>query len=448
MYISKSKDLIVQFTLNLQSSQTRVCFVQPLLNRACIDAILIILIKPRVWTYFGSLQLGELFILQYGSFSALGKWVKQVTLRTGCFKWVTDWTLKWQLYLNELAKDYPWWSIAWQEWGLFLLKGLFNTTSTMLRMELQHHIWRCPHSHQTAVAEDMVPNNCLYEVCWILQMIKCWKWLKIFTVDGQYQVVPSVLPHQYQDQLMRLWRSGLHGGTGLGRSPSRGRVCSHDPQQACFSLQAWSPGTSRQEGTTVPQHQGHKTAHPIQSPSPGYWQSWQHFKVSSRAKGWVHSCSLLRHGPSEATNAKWPWMGSSMRWSQSTFRHSYGNPTQSEVQSRTPFRCVLPLPSPPHSPAHRWVASSLFQPRNPRERSSLTQEPNSKVDVVWPPKPGGSMQCTTNAYWLGQPPAMAWGCHQWVRWQADNPNGYEPSYATWDDCAKEGGWPLVLCYCR
>ena len=47
-------------------------------------------------------------MLQYGSFTTLGEWAKQDSLRTGCSKRVAEWALWGQLYLDKLKRDQPW----------------------------------------------------------------------------------------------------------------------------------------------------------------------------------------------------------------------------------------------------------------------------------------------------------------------------------------------------
>ena len=85
-------------------------------------------------------SLEELVTLQYRSFSALGEQEKQVTLRTGFSNQVNQ-DLRWQLYLDELGKDCPRWSIPKMgEWGLFFLEWLFQTATTMWRREFQCHM--------------------------------------------------------------------------------------------------------------------------------------------------------------------------------------------------------------------------------------------------------------------------------------------------------------------
>ena len=118
------------------------------------------LIRLRMWMIrklvMDLCSLEELVTPQYGSFSILSEWTKQLTWRTGCSKWVTNWAVRWQLYLEKLGKDHPGSSVAWwQVWGLFLLEWLLHTASTVWRGELQYHMQRHPHSHQATAAKDM-----------------------------------------------------------------------------------------------------------------------------------------------------------------------------------------------------------------------------------------------------------------------------------------------------
>ena len=82
------------------------------------------------------------------------------------------------------------------------------------------------------------------------------------------------------------------------------------------------------ESSTAQQHCGCSTMCPSQSLSTGPSQSWDHFHTSPRVKGWTPIHSLVRHGPSEATNIRWPWGSSSTRCSQPMHRHSYSRGRQ------------------------------------------------------------------------------------------------------------------------
>ena len=191
-YGSESKDLLVQFTPAPQSSQIRVCIVQHLLKWTWIEATIVDLIRPRVWVIvklaMDYCSPEELVTLQYGSFGTLSDQVKQLTQRTGCSKHPTEWAMRWQLYLDELDRRHPGWSLAWwQEWGLFLLEWLFSIASTMQRREQQCNRWRCP--HQATATEDTAP---VQPSVWILlgSMNE-----DIFGVakdiyHGQYQLAP------------------------------------------------------------------------------------------------------------------------------------------------------------------------------------------------------------------------------------------------------------------
>ena len=115
-YGSESTNLLVQFTLAPQGSQSGACIVQYLAKRAWIRATLVVLITLRgcviMKLAMDHCSLKELFILQYGSFSTMIKQVKQLAQRTGCSKHPTEWAMNWQLYLNELDRSHPGWSLA------------------------------------------------------------------------------------------------------------------------------------------------------------------------------------------------------------------------------------------------------------------------------------------------------------------------------------------------
>ena len=129
-------------------------------------------------------SLEELVTLQYGSFSALSDLAKQLTWRTRCSKQVTSWALRWQLYLDELGKDHPGWSVAqWQEWGMFLSNGSFT-----LYLPCKGESCNATYEGASTPTRPQQPRtwqwNCLYKACWVLQMKKSLKWPKMFTVDG------------------------------------------------------------------------------------------------------------------------------------------------------------------------------------------------------------------------------------------------------------------------
>ena len=70
--------------------------------------------------------------LQYGSFAALGEWVKVVTLTTSCLKRVANQAPRGQLFLDELRREHLGWKTIWcQEWRLFLLERLFYNATAM-----------------------------------------------------------------------------------------------------------------------------------------------------------------------------------------------------------------------------------------------------------------------------------------------------------------------------
>ena len=88
----------------------------------------------------------------------------------------------------------------------------------MRRGEMQHPLQRCSHTHESMVAKEMAPFHPLVrsllglaeeEIIKLAEDIYC----------GQYQMVPSILPWWYQDQLME----DLH--RKLGKQMRRARLC-------------------------------------------------------------------------------------------------------------------------------------------------------------------------------------------------------------------------------
>ena len=270
-------------------------------------------------------RLEELVTLHFGSFAALSKWAKVLAQGTGCSKQVTECALRWQLFPEEQSKDHPDWSVTHcQEWGLFLLGHLFHNAVVMRKREMQQHLQRHPHSHQSKMAKKMAPVH--PSVRSLLgsadeEMLKLAK----DVYHGWYQVVPSVIPHQCQDQLMgdlhresgqQMMRGGLCVNTGLDQSLSRGRVCSW----ACSQSQTWSPlaETSRKEGTSTPWQHGCNCT----------WAKWSPSTDSARNKECPHTSSS-DEGCCEATHAEWPRGDSTVRCSQSRCRHSL-HPSRSQ----------------------------------------------------------------------------------------------------------------------
>ena len=77
-------------------------------------------------------SMEEMVTLQYGSFAALGEWVKVVTLTTSHSKRVADQAFRSQLFLDGLRREHLGWkTICHQEWGLFLLDRLFHNATAM-----------------------------------------------------------------------------------------------------------------------------------------------------------------------------------------------------------------------------------------------------------------------------------------------------------------------------
>ena len=248
-------------------------------------------------------------------------------------KQVTDWALRWQLYLDELGRDCPRWSITRrQEWGLFLLEWLFHTATAIWRRKLQHQMWRCPHSHLTTAAKDTGLKQQKVQTLLgstheeILELAR-----EVYL--GWYQVVSNILLNWCRDQLMSnlhdelyqwLGRDGLCSALQMApqcrqsamcsnRSQSRGRTCSH----ACFSSWAQMPSeANRWEGTAAPQQQRSSTTQANCSPTTG--PTWRH--TPPRHEGQTPTHSPARHKCSEATSTKELWEASLRGCSQSMHR--------------------------------------------------------------------------------------------------------------------------------
>ena len=219
--------------------------------------------------------------------------------------------------------------VIWcQEWGLFLLEGLFHNVTAMRKREMSQHLQRCPHSHQSTTAEEMAPIHLSMrgllgstndEILEVAEEVYC----------GWYGVVLSILPCWHQDQFMAehhegldqcLIRAGLCGAMRAARFLSRGRRCSH----AHSSSQAWLPSLSTHgcEGTSASLWYGHSHMWAHWSPSTGPVQSWEHPQASFSGEGQTPSCSPARLRSYEAINAKWPCREPMIRHSQSRHRCS------------------------------------------------------------------------------------------------------------------------------
>ena len=244
----------------------------------------------------------------------------------------------------------------------------------------------------------------------------------------------------------RLVRAGLHSVTSSGRSLSRGRACSPAPQWAHSSLRAWSPSseTSRWECTTAPQWQGAALCKPATPHPQAPCKAKSIFTLPQGAKGRpppTHQLDTSTVKPPASSNSgRLPWEG--------TLDSHIGDNSSSIRPHHKEVQCNPrpPLGDPPamfcqahHTFSIEVSVSPLFQPRNLRGRSSPIQEPDVKAGAGWLPKCRGSGSGMTIACWLGQLPWVAWGYHWQLRWCSEYPQGYKPSYATWEDCAKEEG---------
>ena len=139
-------------------------------------------------------RMEELVTLHHRSFTILVEQVKEFAQRTSCSNRVADWTLRGQLFLNELRWEHPQWSTTHkQEWGLFLLDHLLHNTAFMRRKEHQ----RCSWAPQAEMAEATAPEH---PSVWTLLGSIDTEILKIAeqVCRGECVVAPSMLPHWRQ----------------------------------------------------------------------------------------------------------------------------------------------------------------------------------------------------------------------------------------------------------
>ena len=76
-------------------------------------------------------------------FGILGESMGEFAQHTGCSSCVTDRTLRSHIFLNELWREHPGWTIAHrQEWGLFLLEWPLHYVAFMKKKEHWRHSQR------------------------------------------------------------------------------------------------------------------------------------------------------------------------------------------------------------------------------------------------------------------------------------------------------------------
>ena len=177
-------------------------------------------------------SMKEMVTLQYDSFAALSEQAKEVALMAGHLKRVAEQAHRGQLLLDELRREHPGWKTIWhQEWGLFLLEHLFYDVTAMQGREGQWHMQRHPNLQQTAMIKEMAPEHPSGRT--LLESTDQ-EILDVFeqVYRGQYEVVPSILPHRCQDQFITklheelgqcLVRAGLSIVMGTAHSLYRGR---------------------------------------------------------------------------------------------------------------------------------------------------------------------------------------------------------------------------------
>ena len=129
-----------------------------LLKRVWIGNTLLDLNNQK--TYYGLLQTRRISYFAIQEFCCT-KWMgKDTHLENQLLKRVIERTLRWQLFLDELQKEFPRWKVIWHlEWRLFLLEWLFHKVATMRKREMQQYLQRCLHSHQSMTAEETAPVN-------------------------------------------------------------------------------------------------------------------------------------------------------------------------------------------------------------------------------------------------------------------------------------------------
>ena len=97
----------------------------------------------------------ELITLYHSNFVILWERAKEFTQQTGCSNCVADWTLRSQIFLDELRMEHPGWTTTHrQEWGLFLLEHLLHNAASMRKKEHQRYSQRS----QTEEAKEVAPE--------------------------------------------------------------------------------------------------------------------------------------------------------------------------------------------------------------------------------------------------------------------------------------------------
>ena len=103
-------------------------------------------------------RMEEMVMLQYSSFAALSQWAKVLTPSTSHSNRVTEHSLRFQLFLDEMRKINSNWSVTHrQEWCLFLLEHLFHTAASMRLKERQQQRNQCTLSHLLETAKKTTP---------------------------------------------------------------------------------------------------------------------------------------------------------------------------------------------------------------------------------------------------------------------------------------------------
>ena len=139
-------------------------------------------------------RMEEFVILYYKNFSILGSWARHYTQRTEYSNKVASWVPWGQLFLDELPRKHLGWPTAQkQEWGLFMLEHLLHNVATMHKRGHWRYSWR--HELETAKSVPEHPS---------MQTLLGFPDEEILEVAeqvcrGELAVVPSILPHQWQD---------------------------------------------------------------------------------------------------------------------------------------------------------------------------------------------------------------------------------------------------------
>ena len=149
-------------------------------------------------------------ILQYGSFTILGEWVREYAQRTSCSNQIADQTLWHQLYSSKLRRELPGWNtVQCKGWGLFLPEHLLYNTAYKL---------------QVKTAKMMVPEHPSF---WTLLGSTNAEVLEVTeqVYQGEYVMAPSVLPCCWQEECIKKLFLELAQSTARAGLQQQSRAC-------------------------------------------------------------------------------------------------------------------------------------------------------------------------------------------------------------------------------